>query len=342
MIAVGLAAAAGTAAYAAPSATAAPQPAAATSSTTLDNSGLVPVFDPNTGASEFLDPDTAARLITAYWTPDQLASATPADLPQDPSTTDTVPDGTPTAVFRPSRTLGSPTLGGRIQTLGPTKPFPGVAPAVGKVVFRDPADGKNHFCSGSALNTPKQRMVLTAAHCVHDFGGGNWMQNWIFEPGFKNGPGSAGVFTPVFMMAWTAATQGGDRHYDYGVVITHINGGGKLVAQTGGNGLIVNPGRPFVTFVGYSTDGISNGAVQEFCQGQLSRKSVFNSDQSLPCFLVPGSSGAPWLQSLSGGFGFVVSNTSYGTAPGGSNPVFGPYYDGDTATLVLSAEAASP
>jgi V8-like Glu-specific endopeptidase len=220
--------------------------------------------------------------------------------------------------------------------------MPTVASAVGKVVFRDPADGKNHFCSGSAINTPKQRMVLTAGHCIHDTGGGGWMQNWIFMPGFQNGPSPAGTFTPFQFWAWSNFTQGGDEHYDYGVVITHVNGGGKLVHQVGGNGLIVNPGRPFVTFIGYSGDAISNKVVQEFCTGQLSRRSVFISDQSLPCTLFQGSSGAPWLFNVHNGFGFVVSNTAYGLTPVSANPLFGPYYDSDTAALVLGAEATSP
>jgi hypothetical protein len=214
---------------------------------------------------------------------------------------------------------------------------------VGRVLFRDPADGKNKFCSGSALNTPKKRMVLTAGHCVHDVGGGGWMQNLIFEPGFeKNALGKAGIFTTFTMSAWSAFTQGGDPHYDYGVVITHVNGGGKLVSQVGGNGLIVNPGRPFVTYVGYSGDSISNSVSQEFCQGQLTRFSVFISAQVLPCLLFVGSSGAPWMVNVSNGFGDVVSNTTGGSAPVSSNPVFGPYFDGDTASLVLGAEAASP
>jgi V8-like Glu-specific endopeptidase len=215
---------------------------------------------------------------------------------------------------------------------------------VGRVLFRDPANGKNFFCSGSALNTPKQRMVLTAGHCVHDEGGGGFMQNWIFEPGFQNVPSKAGIFTAITMFAWTAFTQDDDPHYDYGVVITHGNKGGKLVNQVGGNGLIVNPGRPFATYVGYSSDPTPSNLVrQEFCQGQLTRFSVFVSEQVFPCLLFAGASGAPWMINVNKGFGDVVSLTSKGLNPAtGSDPVFGPYFDGDTASLVNFAEAASP
>jgi V8-like Glu-specific endopeptidase len=338
MIAVGLAAAAGAAAYVTPGLAAPPRSAVASAANTVDSPGLVPVFDPNTGASEMLDPDTAASLITAYWTPDQVAAATPVPNPPDTSAPDGVADGTPMTVFTPSVS----SLAGRVQMFGLTFPMPFVDSPVGKVLFRDPADGKNHFCSGSAINTPKKRMVLTAGHCVHDKGGGGWMQNWVFDPGFKNGPGPAGSFTPVNLFAWSNLTQGGDKHYDYGVVITHINGGGKLGSQVGGNGLIVNPGRPFVTSIGYSSDTISNQGVQEFCRGQLSRRSVVDSDQSLPCVTFGGASGSPWLENLHNGIGDVVSNAAYILTPTSGNPVFGPYYDSDTATLALTAEASSP
>jgi hypothetical protein len=356
MIAVGLMVGAGTTACAAPTAvaprstastdvTASGSPRPSTSPGMPDSPSLVPVFDPNTGASESVDPDTAERLITAYWTPDRLASATPDPLAPAPTVPDSVADGTTTTVFSPSSNPLVPaayTLGEGPPLLGPTLPMPAADGPVGRVLFRDPADGKNKFCSGSALNTPKKRMVLTAGHCVHDVGGGGWMQNLIFEPGFENVPGKAGIFTIFTMSAWTAFTQGGDPHYDYGVMITHVNGGGKLVSQVGGNGLIVNPGRPFVTYIGYSSDQISNRVKQEFCEGQLTRFSVFISAQVLPCLLFGGASGAPWMIDVNNGFGVLVSDTTGGSTPGSANPVFGPYFDGDTASLVVGAEAASP
>ncbi|MER7007582.1 hypothetical protein ABT297_31685 [Dactylosporangium sp. NPDC000555] len=93
--------------------------------------------------------------------------------------------------------------------------------------------------------------------------------------------------------------------------------------------------------IGYPSN-VAGGEQQASCQGQLSRRSITNSDQQLNCNLGKGSSGGPWLRDYANGLGIAVSNTSYGINPDPQGPVFGPYYDGDTLTLYNAAENASP
>src|SRR3712207_8520122 len=53
--------------------------------------------------------------------------------------------------------------------------------------------GLDYVCSAGAVNSGKRRLVLTAGHCVHGGRGGQWMQNWVFYPGYQNGEGPAGA-----------------------------------------------------------------------------------------------------------------------------------------------------
>jgi V8-like Glu-specific endopeptidase len=315
------------------SAVASPAPGAA-GNTTVTDSGLVPVFNPDTGAAGMATPDVAAPLINAYWTPARMAAATPVAETAGPADTDQKPEGTP-------QTFSDP-VAGRLAASHALVSFTNTD---GRVFFHDPADGKDHACSGSAINSNRKRLVLTAGHCVHDGGGGGWMQNWEFFPGFEFGaPGAAGGFTAFVLTAQSAWINSDDHGYDYAFVVTHIGQQGTRVVDTvGGNGLHVNPGRPFITFVGYP-DNVANAQDQAFCQGQLSRKSITSADQQLNCNLGKGSSGGPWLLNFDNatGLGIAVSNTSYGINPDPQGPVFGPYYGTDTANLAIFAENLSP
>lgn len=104
--------------------------------------------------------------------------------------------------------------------------------------------------------------------------------------------------------------------------------GGKVVDTVGGNGLIINPGRPYVTAIGYSSNFLS-GETQSYCQTTLSRRSIINSDQQLNCNRGAGASGEPWLQNYnnSNQLGDIVSDNSYSLNSDHSAPEYGPYYD---------------
>jgi V8-like Glu-specific endopeptidase len=186
--------------------------------------------------------------------------------------------------------------------------------------------------------------VITAAHCVHGGSGKQWMQNWVFQPGYQSGTAPAGTFPALRPWAQTTWVTSSDHHFDYAFVTTGNNEfGQRLVDRVGGNGLTINPGRPFVTAIGYPSN-FNGGEQQASCQVTLRARSTSNTDQELNCFMGAGASGQPWLRDYSDttGLGWVVSDNSYSLRADHGPPEYGPYFDADTDALYRAAENASP
>lgn len=333
-----------TAAPAAPASSAPGSSAAAAGFVSSSNTaGLVLVYDAGQRRQRAVPAAEAASLITQYWTPARRAAAIRLTGPTVPPAAVAATGNTPAqadARAVPSR-VASPVAPARGAVSAATVNF---ANAEGKVYFVDPRDGLGYQCSGGTVNSGKRRLVWTAGHCVHGGPGGQWMTNWVFEPGYQQGAGWPGVFPYYQLWAQSGWFNNGDRHYDYGVGITWNNASGQRVVDTvGGNGLIINPGRPFVTAIGYPSNFLG-GEIQSYCQVTLSRRSLFNSDQTLNCNRGAGASGEPWLQNYNNAnqLGDIVSDNSYSLNSDHSAPEYGPYYDSDTAALYNAAENASP
>ena len=316
---------------------------AATNDSESVGSKGVSVYDPTTKRS-FVTTNAAEadRLIADYWTPQRRAAAKPIDsVPAKQSTREHQPDSRQAPVIGayPAAPSVRPTANGSLDVRALAVNF---TFAVGTVFFTDPGFG-DFVCSASTLNTGKARLVFTAGHCVNHGPGGSWASNWVFDPGYSFGPSSAGSFTAWQLWSKNGWINNGDRHFDYGIAITNNNQfGQKVVNAVGGNGIVYNAGRPFVTSFGYPA-AIQGGEAQLACQGQLSRRSITNSDQKLPCVWSGGASGGPMLRDYNTSFpglGWIVSVISYHIdVPG---PEFGPYLDGDAQSLVNTAEGASP
>lgn len=325
---------AGTPAGAVPGQTAAPAPAGASDT----GSGLVPVYDAVRKVSGMAEPAAAAAIIGAYWTREKLMAATPVPTPvPSPSSTDGSAVAEPSAKPKTLAAPVAPALAGGATQVAFTH-------AEGRVFFRDPVDGSNHACSAGTVNSGKRRLVITAGHCVHGGSGRQWMENWVFYPGYQFGQGPAGAFPAYQLWAKTSWINDSNFSRDYAVAITQTNSSGQLVVdRVGGNGLVINPGRPFVTAIAYPGN-FQNGEQQAFCQGTLSRRSLINADQQLNCDLRFGASGGPWLRDYSDTttLGYIVSNQSYSLNSDGSGPEYGPYYDSEMTSLYNSAESASP
>jgi hypothetical protein len=135
------------------------------------SSGLVPVYDPNHGTTAMVEPDAAAAIIAAYWTPARKAAAvldTPAahgPIGDSGNSGKHVPDG----VMREIAKAALPDSGSGVGT---NVVFTNTD---GKVFFHDPSDGRDHACSGGAVNSGKKRLAWTAGHCVHGGSGKQWM-----------------------------------------------------------------------------------------------------------------------------------------------------------------------
>jgi V8-like Glu-specific endopeptidase len=173
--------------------------------------------------------------------------------------------------------------------------------ASGKLFFNIGPD--TFVCSASLI---KRGIVVTAAHCVIEFGG-SFYSNWVFVPGYKNGDAPYGTWSGVTAAVPTSYANGTDSCAVSGVVcqndvavIRLAPQAGKFPgAQTGFYGFGVNgfgfaSGLTHVTQIGYPVC-LDNGSRMErndsygYVDGALSSNTVIG---SLMC---GGSSGGPWL-----------------------------------------------
>lgn len=179
-----------------------------------------------------VDSAAAASKVQDYWTPERMKNAIPLDAP-DPGTP---PSGSAGPVAAPTGEPGStepvaPTVPGRA---GLREPLIDESAAVGKVFFTDPSDGKDHVCSGSALNSPSRQLVITAGSCVHGGQGKTWMTNWIYAPRYRSGSYPFGTYAAKQFRAFDAWMSSSAPSRNVGLVTTWPQNGTRLVDATGG------------------------------------------------------------------------------------------------------------
>jgi V8-like Glu-specific endopeptidase len=220
---------------------------------------------------------------------------------------------------------------------------------VGYLLFNHP-DGTPSHCTGTAVDTASQTLVLTAAHCLHEGPGGGWMKNVVFVPAYHNGPAGYGLFE-----AWNVATDSlwssgseSDPEHDYGMVITENNSRGqRLGAAVGGQTLVtkddVRTGEP-ITLIGYSGTPF-DGQHQELCEDLIlpvpPPENLWHTDCPN---ITGGASGGPWMLDYdpATGSGYIAGLTSQGIAGG---TAISPQFDDRTAAfanLVEQIAAARP
>ncbi|MDH6116960.1 hypothetical protein ABH930_000379 [Kitasatospora sp. GAS204A] len=251
-----------------------------------------------------VDSAAAASKVQDYWTPERMKNAIPLDAP-DPGTP---PSGSAGPAAAPTGEPGStepvaPTVPGRA---GLREPLINESAAVGKVFFTDPSDGKDHVCSGSALNSPSRQLVITAGSCVHGGQGKTWMTNWIYAPRYRSSSYPFGTYAAKQFRAFDAWMSSSAPSRNVGLVTTWPQNGTRLVDATGGQGLSWNyPQNVDVTALTYSLDR-SDGEIQQWCTGTTAR-GYFSGTIGLYCSLGTRSPGGPWLREFdnSTGLGHV-------------------------------------
>jgi V8-like Glu-specific endopeptidase len=283
-----------------------------------------------------VDSAAATDSVAAYWTPERMAGATPADIPADKS---------------------QPSSRAEAKPNGPAGSIAGSAPAsrsandvgillndsqtVGKVYFYDPAGMRNRTCSGAVVNSGKKRLVQTAGHCVHGGAGRQWMQNWVFVPRYRYGSQPYGVWSARQLTAQGGWINNSNHDVDMGIAIMNDQNGQRIANVLGSNGLRWNWGYSVsVTVLGYAADPPFDGGQQYVCQG-----TTWNGHQQqvrIWCNMTGGSSGGPWLQEYNdqNGIGFINSVVSH--RHGDANQMDGPYFDDDIKVLYDYAESLSP
>src|SRR4029077_13236349 len=142
----------------------------------------------------------------------------------------------------------------------------------GKLYFQD-ANNNTFVCSASLI---KRGLVVTAAHCVANYGHSQFYHNWHFYPGFRNNIAPYGNQTVFQAWVKTSYFNGTDNCCVTGVVcpndvailiLNTLPGGGYIGTQTGWygygwNGFGFTSGITHISQIGYPVC-LDNGLLME-------------------------------------------------------------------------------
>jgi V8-like Glu-specific endopeptidase len=194
--------------------------------------------------------------------------------------------------------------------------------ASGKLYFQD-ANNNTFVCSASMV---KRGLVVTAAHCVANYGQSQFYHNWHFYPGYRNG--SAPYGNQTVFQAWvkTSYFNGTDNCAQFGVIcpndvailiLNTLPAGGYIGTQTGWygygyGGFGFTRGITHITQTGYPVC-LNNGLYMERNDSQGFVSSSNSSNTIIGSLMCGGSSGGPWL--INFGVRPTLTGTTNGTYP---------------------------
>lgn len=192
--------------------------------------------------------------------------------------------------------------------------------AAGKLFFN--IGGSTFICSASLI---KKGLVVTAAHCVANFGKSQFYSNWHFDPGYTNGVAPYGDWTAAQVRVLTSYLNGTDPcaqsgvicQDDVAVIALNSQDGAYPGPQTGWlaygwNGYSYNSSRQaLITQLGYPKL-LDGGALQERTDSQGFTASSFSNNTIIGSLQTGGSSGGPWVVNL--GLAPTLAGVSFGTA----------------------------
>jgi V8-like Glu-specific endopeptidase len=200
--------------------------------------------------------------------------------------------------------------------------------AAGKLFFNEP--GGSFICSASLI---RRGIVVTAAHCVANFGKKQFYSGWQFVPGYRNGSAPFGVWTVKQVLVLTSYYNGTDSCATSGIVcaddvavliLNTQNGGyaGTTVGWFGywyGGGFTSN-GLAQITQLGYpaglnSAAYMERGDSQGYTSSSNSRNTIIGSNMN------GGSSGGPWIVNF--GLPYVLTGETNGSGYSFTNAVVG-------------------
>jgi hypothetical protein len=251
--------------------------------------------------------------VERYWTPARMRATPPLDAA-------TALGATATASFAP--------------VAEPTAPPSTVN---GRIFIRQ--GRMAGYCSGTAIDSPSRRLVLTAGHCVNSgpqdlFGDNVWSRYMEFVPAYSDGVAPLGAFvarrSKVYALPHWVKT--GNPNYDVGAFVTAPNAEGVNVADAVGGGVRIALDLPRLQQV-YQTFGYPRPS--RWMQGC---ESPYVGDdartyripgpptQAIRCHWAPGASGGGWLIEEDKA---IDGLTSYGR-PHDKTHTFGPYFSSKT------------
>lgn len=277
--------------------------------------------------------------VRAYWTPERMREAQPAELAVSPGSPADSPMQRGTATVIPLSRGAKP--GSALQReAGSETSFP--QSVHGRIFFIVPANDSHPSelasCSGTVVSSLPQNLVFTAGHCAQWPGDGP-STNMIFVPGYRDGSEPFGEFPVTTLLTppeWASAAPS----YDFAIAEL----ASPIEQQLGARGIAFNKA-PKSTYSIYGYPAEPQPAYDgerliecdaSFLQLEYTGSHPF-STVAYPCDMGPGASGGGWVNPA----GDVVSVTSHiYTEPELANQIVGPYF-GEAAKRLYNAAGGS-
>jgi V8-like Glu-specific endopeptidase len=223
--------------------------------------------------------------------------------------------------------------------------------AAGKLFFK--IGTGSYVCSASLV---KPGVIVTAAHCVANFGKKQIYASWQFAPAYNNGSAPYGLWDAQAQWVMTSYFNGTDSCAQAGVVCKNdvavivlkpkVNAAGASYypgSNTGwfgyyyGGSGFNSSGQALISQLGYPV-ALDAGSLMERTESQGYVNSSLSNNTIIGSLQTGGSSGGPWLVNL--GKAPVLSGTSFGSWAG-HNAVVGVTSWGYTNTAVKEQGASS-
>jgi hypothetical protein len=194
-------------------------------------------------------------------------------------------------------------------------------------------------CSGTAVRSRNESVVITAAHCLHTGGRrGQWfLDEGVFVPGYRYGQRPFGVFPIRWVDTARQWRSSGSRNFDVGAMVVGANQRGQLLTEAvGGAGIAWNLKADQTFDVhGYPAAPPFDGETQRFCDGVPflghdpgSFLAPGPLNLAVTCGLTGGASGGGWM--VEGNKLNSVTNYGYFDE---RSPVYGSYFGKEAGRL---------
>jgi V8-like Glu-specific endopeptidase len=304
--------------------------------------------------------------LRAYWSPRRMLRADPAPIPKlsgppPGRSTRRLTDVLPSYV--PSSVTGAVAGVGAAVGVVPAAASPSAqgTDTGSSTVFPNSANGlvffsygsEDYQCSGSVVNTPAGRAVLTAGHCVIAPGSGVQATNIAFVPGYRDGSEPYGEwpatsFATTSRWQSTAGTGNSDDADEAGdmAILTLANrpsDGASVQSVVGAVGIGFNqPRQQTYNEYGYPAQFPYDGSrLYRLTAPWATDDSSFSpAPMGIDSDFTPGSSGGPWLV---GDPPVALSISTYRyIAPPQSDYMFGPYFGSLAQQLYSAAGGTAP
>jgi V8-like Glu-specific endopeptidase len=217
--------------------------------------------------------------------------------------------------------------------------------AAGRLTFNVP--GGSAWCSASMI---KRGVVVTAAHCVANYGAQQFYSGWQFTPAYHAPNAPYGVWTVASATILTAYFNGTDGCAVFGVVcpddvaVLVLNPQNGVYAGTNvgwfgywyGGGFTAG-GINQVTQLGYP-QGLNNGNLMQRTDSYGYINSNFSNNTVIGSNMNGGSSGGPWVENF--GLPAALTGETNGSFPQ-QNVIIGVTSWGYT-NLAVKEQGASP